>query len=143
MVIVREGVVVALWASDGLATTARIAKRPMWLVFQTAAKEPSDWIVVVSVEVQRHRVWCPYRSISIVSPASRLGAVPEKARPLRRIAEALVWSVIPLPAALTLAFPLWTDAGWLALAPLEPDPPEDAQPLAGNASAAHAIANTA
>jgi hypothetical protein len=55
--------------------------------------------------------------------------------------------------------PLWIDGDPVAPAPLEgleglegaspdppgetPDPPDDAQPLAGSASAAHAIANTA
>jgi hypothetical protein len=116
-------------------------------------------MVEVTVDAQRQCVWFPDRSISTVSPARRLGAVPENVSPRRRIADALVWSVIPLPVALTVTFPLWTDGDSAPLEGLEglegvegasadppgetPDPPDDAQPLAGSASAAHAIANTA
>jgi hypothetical protein len=69
------------------------------------------------------------------------------------MADSLVVSVIPLPVVLTLTFPLWTDADWFVLVPLEgsPDPPgerpepppDDAQPLVGNASAAKAGTHTA
>jgi hypothetical protein len=159
-VIVTVGAAVADWASglEPEEETARIEKRPMWLVFHTAEKEPSGPTVADTVGAQVQPVWCPERSISIVWPAMLCGAVPVKVMLLRRIAEAVVLSETPLPVAETVKLPLWTEALDVPdeLVPvdgvgeptgdppgLSPDPPDDAVAAAGRARAAHMRAHAA
>jgi hypothetical protein len=154
-VVVSDGVTDAELALLAEVISARMAKRPMWLVCQVAVNEPSPATVVETVLAHAQLVWWPERWISIVLPAAE-ATVPENVRLLRRIADALVRREIPSPLVLTVTLPLESvgavvDGSVVLLAepedpvlgPLRPEPPEAAPAAEGTASAAHSSASRA